>query len=1137
MPSSPVLFEISAPTDITTNQTDVPRPRFRQESPVSPALALLLHAEQRARQVGHENLGFLSLKRGFLPSSDPKQSLPSEYRAWDQVAAELPSLYASLQVRRRIDQLPLLDASKRSLDDGDVLRATGLLAILAHAYWYCQPTNVSCLPEAVSVPWAQLRARLGRRQEAITYIDLIVYNWKRKDPTGPLAVENLSLLFPTIGNQEEQVFYLTQLEILARCTDVLRTLLKAQSAVLEDSVQNLESSLLTLSHQLEDIIRTSLPKISPHQASPTHVDAVTWAKTVAPFAVPLHQGDLGPSGTSSPIFNALDIFLGRKQYASFLGKEIQQLRTVYPPMWRAFMLALSRVNVADYVAASKSSSLREAYRMASDAYAGDAGFLGRHRMKVYGFLELAFKVGRAVTIGGFGGAFKDRTWDQVDSELTRSRVERPSAPIEPLPRATVSRVPGSWGSDSTLHRLRFTVEGAKRVQFRAGDHVRILPTQSAELVSRTLTALGATGNEAVALSAEWAVALTERGLSEKPATLATLLPVSVLTRLTAPAARALLGLQNNSWLRLTAESGRLGDLCLWQVISTLRADGYPCAKILESPDVLGVLLSPEAPRTYSIASPSPVGGLGSNWFDLAVRLQSHNDVEGVGSSFLCKAPERGSLVPFAIQRAASFGVASEADVPLIAFAAGSGIAPVLGILAERLRGPSSKNWLVLSLPRTEDFQFSSDWHEAVCNGNLRLDVVFTRHGFRLTHSRTDGFSFAPGTHRHVQDLLREPHLTRELARWVEGDGNTAPANVYICGAGTFATTSLRCLEDVMSPPSAGSPIHTNAPGRAAIVELVGQRRLTIEAHSDAVSPSDERLFTPADVAVHNCKAEGYWMTIDDVVYDLTAFRQLHPGGTRIIDAYAGMDASHGFKRAHQSRGDIVAQLATYRKGRLYAPVFEPRLTTVDSPKGPMQVDHAGLYRAYVSALNLCVEMENALRIDVSLGSQSVHPGAISAGTSGYVWSRQAETHHRFLATYVAVLAAETLPTLEALSKALFESSDASETVGSTRGPSTPPKAEADPNLTQAAAIVAKVSETPLEALGPVYQAVQAALNLDTELLRSLKAHLRSAVNALAYREHSMIAQSSHPLLALNTAMRELVTNYALDIAAALQGLQ
>ena len=47
-----------------------------------------------------------------------------------------------------------------------------------------------------------MRARLGREQEVLSYIDLIVYNWRLRDPalTEPMVVENLELLFPTVGN-------------------------------------------------------------------------------------------------------------------------------------------------------------------------------------------------------------------------------------------------------------------------------------------------------------------------------------------------------------------------------------------------------------------------------------------------------------------------------------------------------------------------------------------------------------------------------------------------------------------------------------------------------------------------------------------------------------------------------------------------------------------------------------------------------------------------------------------------------------------------------------------------------------------------------------------------------------------------
>lgn len=1135
MPPSPLLLELPVTPDLKPGYAEAPRPRIaRPDGPVSPALALLTHAEQRNAQNRHENLGFLSWERGFLPRADPRRRLPHDYRAWDQIAAELPNLYANLTVRKRVEELPLLDASKPHLADEDVLRSAGILAILAHAYWYCQPTTVNKLPEVIGKPWAQLRARLGRRQETITYIDLIVYNWQRKDPNGPLVVENLSLLLPTIGNQEEQVFYLTQLEILARCSQVLRTMLIAQGAVIGGDTRRLEAALFALAEQLEGIVRTSLPKISPHAHSHTFVDAVTWAKTVAPFAVPFHQGVLGPSGTSSPIFNALDIFLGRKQYSSFLGKEIQQLRTVYPPFWRALMLALSSVNTAAFVAASKSTTLRDAYRLASDAYAGDGGFLGRHRMKVYGFLELAFKVGRAVTIGGFGGAFKDRTWDQVDTELTRSRVERPATAPSTLPRATVTRVAGTGSAASTLHRLKLTLPPGARAHFQPGDHVQIWPSHRDELVAKTLRAARATGEEPVVLTEEWQRAFVERGLDREVAKLGDLLPHATLKQLTPRAAAMLLAIHPNSWLRLTVEAGRLRDVEVWRALDRLREDGFPCERILESPENAGLLFDPEPPRTYSIASEPPRSPLGASSIELAVRRHAEDNHEGTASSFLCRLVDSPGSVPFAIQKSSAFGPLPAPSVPLVAFAAGSGVAPMLSLLTQRFREGAKLNWLVLSLSRVEDFQFTADWHNAVSNGLLRLDVVFTRQGAQLRHDPLEGFSFAAGKHRHIQDLVKEPQLSADLFTWLRGTANLAPANVYVCGGASFSGTARQCLETVVTLHTEGTPVERKQQVQRMLLDLVGQRRLNIEAHTDAAPATEDALFTPADVASHNSEADGYWIVVNDVVYDLTEFRDLHPGGARIIDAYAGMDATHGFSRAHNGRPDIAAQLATYRKGRLYSPVFESRAALVDSPAGPRPVDHAGVYRAYVSALNLCVEMQNALRTDLSLATQVVHPGIASDTPSRYVWARQAETHHRFLATYVAVLSGETLPNLEAVSRALFEASEPSELVMDPIASSAPPAANdtdfAPQNLEAARRLVAETAHSS-HLTDRIFAPVIVRLaELDLALLVDLKELLRCAVNALAYREQSATPGGPHPVAALNAKARTRLTQYERAVA-------
>jgi cytochrome b involved in lipid metabolism len=53
------------------------------------------------------------------------------------------------------------------------------------------------------------------------------------------------------------------------------------------------------------------------------------------------------------------------------------------------------------------------------------------------------------------------------------------------------------------------------------------------------------------------------------------------------------------------------------------------------------------------------------------------------------------------------------------------------------------------------------------------------------------------------------------------------------------------------------------------------------------------------------------LVIDEIVYDVTEFRDKHPGGGEILDDYIGDDASKDFSDAGHSRSayDILVKLA------------------------------------------------------------------------------------------------------------------------------------------------------------------------------------------------------------------------------------
>lgn len=1018
----------------------------------SPARRVLRQAEAHHEQVGHENAGFLSWDHGFTPRVAPLTQLTDRFEAWDQLARELPHLHRTLRLRKAVEQMPTFDASE--LPEAQLLRAAALLAITAHAYWYVDVTPPERLPPSLGVPWQQVRARLGRKQEVLSYIDLIIYNWRYKPGCvgEPRDVENLTLLLPTVDNQSEHVFYLTQVEILARATPIVRALVEAQDAVLRDDPTAVERSLVAISTSFEPILASSLPKISAHPYSPTYVDPVVWAKTVAPMAVPIHSGHQGPSGTTSPIFNTLDLFFGRKRYESFLGREIQLLREHYPPAWQAFLHAVSQVSVSDYVARCDRPSLRRAYREALDMYCGDQGFLGRHRVKVYGFLELAFKVGRSVTIGGFSGVFRDRTWDQVDEELEQARVERPASHGVRCQHARVTHVasPCVAGADrssspTALHRIRLELPGSN-ITYRVGDRCAVLPEHSPELVARTLQALGASGEERVPLTREWQAAMQtrfDRLLETLP--VKQLLRYGTLRPLLPRIAEALHARTQSPVLREALQRGNTENWELWQLLEQLRASGVPVSTLWQDENGrvdrrLSCWLPPERFRPYSICSLPDGDGSSPPSLEIMVGQLSYANPQsngapgiaqqGTASAFLVRAAEAERRVPFRIERPTRFHLPEDAERPIVLFAGGTGISPCRALIQQRLRERSrGPTWLLASLRSPEQLQYAPELNAPLAQGALRFDAAFTREGASLRLGADGALHIEPGERRRIGDVMLTPAIAAQLWHWLtpRSQGGLESA-VYICGRGGFAKAVLDALTRVFERHLPGDRAVRQRRAMRQLCELSGQDRLQLEIHNETSQQQTQRWLDFSQVAQHNDAEHGYWMVIDRIVYDVTRLLELHPGGSRVLQAYAGMDATQGFARAHPRQPDVDAMREMYRIGLLRPLKFDDSSARVESPSGPVQVTCSSAYGAWQRGVQLVVEMQNALDADHDLQ----HSCAIADGPpkkpTRYQRARAIESHHRFLSSYLQPLLTQTFPGLFDICQALFAEAGASRLV-------------------------------------------------------------------------------------------------------------
>ncbi len=1005
------------------------------------AREVLIRAENTNDAAGHENAGSLSTTHGFMPRRAPATTLPREYSAWDEVAAELPSLYRTLRLRRAVESLPVLPATSDRLPDHALLRAVQVLGMLSHAYHYVETRPPEAQPVSLSRPWEEVRRRLARPEApVISYIDLIVNNWRILDPNDPdpIRVPNLRLLVPTVDNQEERVFYLTQTEILSHASPIVSAVVAAQEATVLHDREALESALVTIIGCLHRMTRESLLTIDPNPLGRTHVDPVVWAKTVAPFAVPFEKGVQGPSGTSSPIFNVMDVFLGRSGFQTFLGKEIHALRSTYPIHWRQFLEALSQISVADFVGACGDPRIRGLWKEVSDAYAGKNGFLGRHRMKVYGYLEIAFKVGRSVTIGGFSGLFKDRTWDQVDSELEKSRSERTQDLPQPTFPARVERI--ERRAQSAIVQVVLDVSGTG-LRYETRDRCGILPESDSDLVERTALALGVRGDEPIQLTPEWRNALTLRGRRLDGETLAVrdLLTLGKIRPLVPRAAEALHASSQSETLKSFIDDGVTDRFELWDILLMLRKEGFDPSSFVRDDGGRGLceIVPPETFRMYSISSvPSSADTESAQYIELnagdlqfeSPRADTGEPVvrRGTASTFLRNAARRQAPIPVVIDHPPRFALPRSARVPIVLIAGGTGMAPFLAFLADRCRDAAAAPALVLVGVRSErDLVFDAELTESLRAGHASvLAAVSNENRVVEYRASADGTirreTFAEGP-RRIPDLIdREDVGARLWALLRQPEEGGLGAHVYVCGRSRFAKSAIDALERVFRRFAEGDDAQRNDVARERMRRLYAEGRLKEETFGGEAPEEQIRHIDASEVALHNAEAQGHWLAIEQRVYDLSEYVHRHPGGRRVLLGYSGMDATEGYRRVHAGRTEVDATRDMHVIGVVRALDLRGRTASVATPKGARVVSLAAVHRAWLAALWLIVEMQNALRNDQAVQHAATTRDENPDVRSPYRLQRAIETHERFVASYFEVLARETLPNLWTLTRSFLD---------------------------------------------------------------------------------------------------------------------
>lgn len=763
-----------------------------------------------------------------------------------------------------------------------------------------------------------------------------------------------------------------------------------------------------------------------------YVSATEWVRW-GKFSAPLSKRCPAASGLQFPPYLVMDAFLGRKKYDSFLGGEGLHLRAWLPSNLRAFIASIEyHYRVPEFVKQSGDPRLMGVLDGIIEAYTGERGFMGTHRYKVFGILEVASKTGRTETNGNSGGADSSgRPWEVVHrqfSDAMKERLEpyRGVIPVEPhqmrgtfeecrygariLNRDSVDTDP-----ERSIAMVTLDIHDTG-ITYQPGDRLAIMPLNGWEECAKVAAALGLDDmlNMPVQLDAKWlrfaehfgTIAAHSPGGSHSGSSSLTVKDIlrrghlAPLTQDLALKIHSLLHASSNTILQVLATDewpvrGTLGDLLQAAVMDT-PAHIWDRAFDLSAGGVNGLIpwltdiISIEVPRTYSISSsieksevlPSTIQlTISRAEYKLCDTFAGNMDVRraGVSSGFLNPLPasdeyseleDDEDLLLVGISRPMTFQLPLDGGAPCAYFAGGSGIAPFRSFWQSRIAsGSVGRNILYLGVQSREKFCYEDELRPLVSSGHMEVHVAF---------SRDDrGLAYDP----YRRDLVERRTPPRYIDALIADDQGATVCDLvmskkqgglggylYICG-------SVAVFDSIMS--GIRRAIYNHRTATVDSTDLIidtafAERRIMLDVFmTPKPLPCNLPTIPLSELALHTGhRPDGRtWIAVHGSVYDVTDFCSMHPGGTLIIKSNAGVDCSKSFDNlGHTNNPEVASLLTKYFVGHLTP---KPDFGGRGT-NGPEQ-DLSGLYDLWADYLRTTVEtlVSQQFEMDDLMGSSKL----------------------------------------------------------------------------------------------------------------------------------------------------------------------
>jgi indoleamine 2,3-dioxygenase len=355
-------------------------------------------------------------ERGFLPNPDPLLALQPQFKVWDELGTDMPSLIAKGDFRSAVENLPLIHANKLK-DNSEVDRAMLLLSMFANAYISCGPDQVRKIPLVLAVPLSEVAARSGRPPIS-SHASIVLNNWRRINPKDPIELENLRTIQNFLGGEDEDWFFLTTVAIESLGAPAISAILKGLEAAASSDNKNFVDSLERIGKSINNC--TNVLDRIPEKCDP-HI----FYSHIRPFLAGwpeegiIYEGVsdepkvyIGGSAAQSSLLQSIDAAMGIFHPHSDSGPFLKKMRKYMPPAHRKFIEYLeTQLTLKNYVEQNESSELNDALNRCINTL---DGFRKKHMQIVVQYILDQVKNGENVI--GTGGT------DYV-SFLSRTRAE------------------------------------------------------------------------------------------------------------------------------------------------------------------------------------------------------------------------------------------------------------------------------------------------------------------------------------------------------------------------------------------------------------------------------------------------------------------------------------------------------------------------------------------------------------------------------------------------------------------------------------------------------------------------------------------------------------------------------------------